>query len=495
MLEKLDLDRTVKQSEFNEELEQLELVIGVLQRNTKELKIPVMIVFEGWDTAGKATTINSLLMAMDPRGYTVHPIAPPTEEENARPFLWRFWLKTPEKGRFAIFDKSWYGRVSEDRVNEVVKKALWTKAYDDINCFERQLYDDGNVIIKFFLHISKEEQGKRLKKMQNEPASPWRYLPLHLYHHKQYDKYLGSYEDMLKRTNKPWAPWTVVPSHDPLLATLTVLRTVKNALERRRSELLDPLFHRKPSVPENGERKENVPPILSEIDLTKDINRSEYDKQLFKLQKRLRELNAEVFRDKVPVVVVYSGWDAAGKGGNIKRFVEKLDPRGYKVIPITVPTQEEKYHHYLWRFWRELPPAGRIAVFDRSWYGRVMVERIEGYCTETEWRRAYREINEMEEQWVDNGTVLVKFFLHIDKETQMARFNERMNNPYKNWKITDEDFRNRAKWDQYYQAIEEMLHRTDTEHAPWTVLESNSKLYSRIKALRTVVESIENRKH
>ncbi|MCU0798663.1 MAG: phosphate--AMP phosphotransferase [Candidatus Thermoplasmatota archaeon] len=494
MLEKLDLGSDTKQSEYKGEMEALQLVVGVLHRDVKELRIPVIIVFEGWDAAGKSTTINSLLLSMDPRNYNVYPIGPPTDDENARPFLWRFWLRTPERGRFAIFDRSWYCRVSEDRVNDVVKKGVWSRAYDEINCFERQLYDDGNVIIKFFLHISKVEQRKRLKRLQNENSSPWSYLPLHWYHHKQYDKYYEAYEEMFKRTNTPWAPWTLVPSHDAGLATLTVMRTVKEALERRRWEVLDPLFHKTPSVPENGVRKEKVSPILSKVDLKKDMNGNNYENQLEKLQMRLRELNAEVFRDKVPVVIVYSGWDAAGKGGNIKRLVEKLDPRGYKVIPIIVPTQEEKDHHYLWRFWRELPQAGRIAVFDRSWYGRVMVERIEGFCTEEEWRRAYREINEMEEEWTNNGTVLVKFFLHIDKETQKERFNERMNNPYKNWKITEEDFRNRAKWDQYYEAIEEMLYRTNTKSAPWTVLESNSKQYSRIKALRTVIEAIEGRK-
>jgi len=207
----------------------------------------------------------------------------------------------------------------------------------------------------------------------------------------------------------------------------------------------------------------------------------------------MRDLEHEVYKKRLSVIMVYEGWDAAGKGGNIKRLLKMMDPRGYEVIPIAAPNDIEKAHHYLWRFWKAIPKAGHIAIFDRSWYGRVMVERVEGFCIEEEWKKAYREINEMEEQLVNFGTVLIKFWLQVDRAEQLKRFKERQQNPHKQWKITDEDWRNRKKWIQYKTAVDEMLLRTSTSYAPWTIIESNSKLYARIKVLKTVIEEIEKK--
>jgi polyphosphate kinase 2 (PPK2 family) len=193
---------------------------------------------------------------------------------------------------------------------------------------------------------------------------------------------------------------------------------------------------------------------------------------------------------RIPVVIAYEGWDAAGKGGNIRRLTEHLDPRGYEVVPIAAPNDIELAHHYLWRFWREVPKAGHITIFDRTWYGRVLVERVEGFCTVTDWRRAYREINEMERHLTAFGTVLCKFWLQIDRKEQLRRFREREAIAYKKWKITDEDWRNRRKWKAYQAAVEEMLARTSTPHAPWTIVESNCKWYARIKVLDTVIDAI-----
>ena len=231
--------------------------------------------------------------------------------------------------------------------------------------------------------------------------------------------------------------------------------------------------------------------ILDKIDLTKNIEKDEYGKRLAALQVRLRELEFEIFKQRLPVIILYEGWDAGGKGGNIKRVVERLDPRGYSVTPFAAPQGDEKTHHYLWRFWKYIPKAGHIAIFDRSWYGRVMVERVEGFCKAEDWQRAYQEINEFESQLVSFGTVLVKFWIHISKEEQLRRFEERKNNPFKTWKLTDEDWRNREKWGVYLEAVEEMLLRTSTHYAPWTIVEGNSKYYSRIKALDTIVNAIE----
>ncbi len=232
--------------------------------------------------------------------------------------------------------------------------------------------------------------------------------------------------------------------------------------------------------------------MLEKIDLQSSLTRKEYKQQLVRSQVRLGQLAYQVYVQKRPVIIVYEGQDAGGKGGNIKRVTEALDPRGYVVYPIAAPAGEDRTHHYLWRFWRRLPEKGQIAILDRSWYGRVMVERIEGFCTEEEWRRAYREINQFERMLVDFGTILIKFFIHISKEEQLARFESRKDTPYKSWKLTDEDWRNREKWDAYLKAIEDMLLKTSTITAPWTIIEGNSKYFARVKTLKTIVETLEN---
>ena len=492
MLEKLDLSLKIEKQDYKKIKPDLERRVGALQRKAYELKIPVIIVFEGWDAAGKGTLINKLLLALDPRGYTVHPTNPPNEEEILRPFLWRFWIRTPEAGRIAIFDRSWYGRILVERVDAIVKKKMWEKAYGSIVSFERQLVEGGFLIVKFFLHITKKEQKKRFEKLRKHTFTAWKVTKDDYRHHRQYDQYLEATEEMLARTDTGFAPWTVVEAHDRRYATVKVFNTVLETLTRR----IDGVERKKEEEVRVGSSPlqgvNTTSSVLDKTDLTKRLNRDEYVKALKEYQNLIYGLEHEVYLKRVPVVIVYQGWDAAGKGGNIKRLVQKMDPRGYEVITVAAPNDVEKAHHYLWRFWVSLPKAGQIAIFDRSWYGRVLVERVEGFCREAEWKRAYREINEMEEQWVDFGTVLVKFWLHIDKEEQLRRFEERQNTPHKQWKISTEDWRNREKWDQYKEAVDEMLFRTSTPYAPWTVIESNSKWYARIKVLKTVVKEVQN---
>jgi polyphosphate kinase 2 (PPK2 family) len=233
--------------------------------------------------------------------------------------------------------------------------------------------------------------------------------------------------------------------------------------------------------------------ILDKVDLSLSLTRPQYERRVTDAQKALRELEYEIHARRIPVIVAYEGWDAAGKGGNIHRLTQNLDPRGYEVVPIAAPNDIEKAHHYLWRFWAQMPKAGHITIFDRTWYGRVLVERVEGYCTEAQWRRAYREINEMEQQLTNFGTILLKFWLHVDPREQLRRFRERERVDYKRWKITEDDWRNRKKAPQYRRAIEEMLYRTSTPSAPWTVVESNSKWYARVKVLETVCQAIRKR--
>src|SRR6201997_1142668 len=494
MLKNIDLSREVSKEEYKKRKGDADLKLADLQRQAKILGIPVIVVFEGWSASGKGTLINELILPLDPRGFSVYSASGPTEEEKFYPFLWQFWKQTPTRGRLAIFDRSWNRRVVTGRVEGQVKGKQLRQAFEDIRSFERQLTDDGVVIVKCFLHISKHEQKRRFGALRENGATAWRVTEADLRQNQQYGEYLASAEDMLTETDTEYAPWTVVEAHDRRFATLKVFATVIDALERAVAVAV-----RKTDEPQ-------APPVqlaptinafkttaLDHVDLSLSLTAEEYADRLKGAQSRLRELEHQIYRRRMPVAIAYEGWDAAGKGGNIRRLTQNLDPRGYEVVAIAAPNDIEKAHHYLWRFWAQMPKAGHIAIFDRTWYGRVLVERVEGFCTEAQWRRAYREINAMEQHMVHFGAVVLKFWLHIDSDEQLRRFREREASPHKQWKITDEDWRNREKSAQYREAVEEMLYRTSTPYAPWTIVESNCKRYARVKVLETVCDAIRKR--
>ena len=488
MLEKIDLSKKVDKKTYRRVMDEAEEKLGLLQRECKDAGIPVILVFEGMGAAGKGVQINRLIQALDPRGFDVYACDRPTEDEQMRPFLWRYWTKTPAKGRIAVFDRSWYRSVQVDRFDGLTREDKLGDAYQDILSFEKQLCDDGTVIMKFFLYIDKDEQKKRFKKLEGSKETSWRVTEEDWNRNKDFDRYLK----MNEKTDTDYAPWVIIEAVDKDYAALKIVSTVMDRLEYE-------LEHRRPEDGRQAQRQESKTRerfkngVLSGIDLSKSLTEEEYKTRLKKLQKRLAELHSELYRLRIPVVIGFEGWDAGGKGGAIKRLTSNLDPRGYRVNPTAAPNDIEKVHHYLWRFWNSVPKAGHIAIFDRTWYGRVMVERIEGFCSEAEWRRAYQEINEMESHMANAGAVVLKFWLHIDKDEQERRFRERQANPAKQWKITDEDWRNREKWDQYEEAVNEMLIRTSTTYAPWIVVEGNDKRYARVKVLQTVVDALEKK--
>lgn len=492
MLEKIDLSKKVDKKTYRRVMDEAEEKLGLLQRECKDAGIPVILVFEGMGAAGKGVQINRLIQALDPRGFDVYACDRPTEDEQMRPFLWRYWTKTPAKGRIAVFDRSWYRSVQVDRFDGLTREDKLGDAYQDILSFEKQLCDDGTVIMKFFLYIDKDEQKKRFKKLEGSKETSWRVTEEDWNRNKDFDRYLKMNEEMLEKTDTDYAPWVIIEAVDKDYAALKIVSTVMDRLEYE-------LEHRRPEDGKQAQRQESKTRerfkngVLSGIDLSKSLTEEEYKTRLKKLQKRLAELHSELYRLRIPVVIGFEGWDAGGKGGAIKRLTSNLDPRGYRVNPTAAPNDIEKVHHYLWRFWNSVPKAGHIAIFDRTWYGRVMVERIEGFCSEAEWRRAYQEINEMESHMANAGAVVLKFWLHIDKDEQERRFKERQANPAKQWKITDEDWRNREKWDQYEEAVNEMLIRTSTTYAPWIVVEGNDKRYARVKVLQTVVDALEKK--
>lgn len=502
MLEKVDLSKKMGKDEYKEKMTELQERLGWLQRECKERKIPVMIAFEGYDASGKGLQISRLIQALDPRGFQVHAVKRETEEEKMHPFLWRFWTKLPEKGRIAIFDTSWYRKVLVDRFEQKTSDKELPQAYESIRAFEKQLTDDGMVMIKLFLVIDKKEQKKRFKKLEKSEDTAWRVKKEDKERNRKFGEYEEINDEMLRKTDSAYAPWHLIEAMDKRFATYkiyhVVIQAMEEAIAKAEEAKAKQAYEKEREAATDGkeavgsDKKEHLGgTILGKADLSKSLTKEEYKERLEMLQKKMAYLHGEIYRRRVPVVLGFEGWDAGGKGGAIKRLTESMDPRGYVVNPTASPNDIEKAHHYLWRFWRAMPKDGHIAIFDRTWYGRVMVERIEGFCTTEEWKRAYQEINDMEQDLANAGAVVLKFWMQIDKDEQKRRFEERQNNPQKQWKITDEDWRNREKWDQYEEAVDEMLLRTSTLHAPWIVVEGNDKYYARIKVLEYVTDAIE----
>ena len=457
-----------------------------LQMKIKEHKIPVLVLFEGWSSAGKGSMIGKVIKNIDPRFFKVATMSAPTEDELRRPFLYRYMRQIPEQGKFTFLDSGWMEETTKEVLEDGLSGEDYEKRIDSIKRFERQLTDNGYLVVKFFMHISRDEQAKRMKGLLSGEDTQWRVQKFDQWQNEHYGKCEKVYDRYLKDTNMSTSPWYIVDAKNKKWAELQVLETLVSNIEVG----LQNQMHSVPIL-------QNVFPLvkmpkLQDVELEgKVIEEEEYQKELKELQKRLRELHNRVYRKRVPVIITYEGWDAAGKGGNIKRITGALDPRGFEVHPIASPEPHEKARHYLWRFWTRLPKDGHIAIFYRTWYGRVMVERLEGFCSENDWKRAYNEMNEFEKELHDWGAVIIKFWVQIDKDTQLERFTDRQNNPEKQWKITDEDWRNREKWDLYEDAVNEMLKKTSTTFAPWHILESVDKKYARIKALKIVIEELE----
>ena len=459
--------------------------LNACQMKIKEAGLPVMVIFEGWGAAGKGSVLGRVIKSIDPRFFKVQTYAAPTAEEKRYPFLYRYIKDIPEKGKFTFYDTYWMEEITDARMDGSMSDAEYEERIDSINRTERTLVDNGYLVMKFFFQIGKKEQKRRLDELLDNKDTKWRVDKSDLYENKHYDESIKVYDKYLKDTNSPTAPWYIIDAKDKKIAELQVLEFLNSGIETalKNKDLAVPILQNTFALKKT--------PKLKDIELKgKTLTEEEYDKRLDELQDELRQLHYKLYRKKIPVIIAYEGWDAAGKGGNIKRITGALDPRGFEVLPIASPEPHEKARHFLWRFWTRLPKTGHIAIFDRTWYGRVMVERIEGFCSENDWQRAYNEINEFEKELTDWGAVVIKFWVQIDKRTQLKRFKERQATPEKQWKITDEDWRNREKWNQYEGAIDEMIQKTSTEFAPWYILESVDKKYARIKALEIVIDRI-----
>lgn len=471
-------------------LKELAEKLGIVQREAGKLGIPTLVLIEGLDASTKGKLLNQILLEIDSRSFKVYSTHASEKEPRNYPLLHRFWNNTPAAGKIQFYDRGPYYLVldgwAEGELHEDELDSYW----EDIADFERQLHDSGVEIIKFFLDVSRKTQAKRFRELEENPKTAWRVTPKDWRRHRQYRSYLEIAQRGIESTDRASAKWHRIDTESFKGALIEVYHRIidhlQEAVKRKQKQL--EAKPRKPAantwIPYLGHN------FLADTLFGEPMDRLLYKATLKKRQQKIHELVHEIHSHQLPILIVFCGWDAAGKGGCIKRLVQSIDPRGYEVTPVAAPTQSELSHHYLWRFWKAMPPRGKIAIFDRSWYGRVLVERVESLCSNAEWQTAYREINEMEQHLSRFGTSIIKFWLHIDSDTQLERFQAREEDPLKKWKITEEDWRNRRKWDRYEESINEMIEKTDTPHAPWKIIPSNCKMRARIEVLDTVIKTL-----
>ena len=450
-------------------------------------KFPVIILVNGVDGAGKGETVNLLNEWMDPRHIRTNAFGALTDYERDRPEMWRFWQALPPKGHIGILFGSWYTDPVMLRVTRRDKKSRFERRLARIRAFERMLVAEGALLLKFWFHLSKKAQKKRLNQLSSDKKTAWRVTREEWRNFERYDRFVDVCEDALRATSTGEAPWDVIEGSDHEYRSLTAARLLGDALSARlkgeRPVLSPPA---PPAAPPLDGRT-----LLASFDYKRTFDRDAYAKKLNKLQARLAMLTrSRKMRDR-SIVMVFEGMDAAGKGSTIRRLTPAMDARFYNIVPIAAPSEEERAQPYLWRFWRQIPGHGHAVIFDRSWYGRVLVERVEKFATEFDWMRAYGEINEFEEQLEESGAIVAKFWLSITPGEQLKRFKARQNTSYKQFKITAEDWRNRKKWPAYERAVNDMIERTSTDPAPWNVIASDDKLFSRIETLERLCERIE----
>ncbi len=488
MFESAELGHKIDKKTYDKEVPTLrEELLNAQFDLAQKPNFPVIILIGGVDGAGKGETVNLLNEWMDPRHIHAHAMGEKSDEEQERPPMWRFWRALPPKGKIGIFFGSWYTDPIVQRVLGQTKRAQLSQSIEHINRFEKMLTDEGALILKFWFHLSKDAQERRLKALEKNPQTRWRVTKLDWERFELYDKFRKVSEYTLRETSTGEAPWIVVEGADPRYRSLTVGRTLLEAMRKR----LDHPAKQAAAKVAPLQAPIDTLDVFDKLDMSQKLAKKKFDAELEKYQGRLNLLTRDPRFHKLSLIALFEGSDAGGKGGAIRRITGALDARHYHIIPVAAPTEEERAQPYLWRFWRHIPRTGRVTIFDRSWYGRVLVERVEKFCSEADWMRAYSEINDFEEQLVDSNTVLVKFWLAITKEEQLRRFKEREKTGYKRFKITDEDWRNREKWGDYERAVCDMVDRTSTEIAPWTLVEANDKNFARIKILKTLCQRIE----
>lgn len=544
MLDKIDFKaEPLEKSAYQPRYDTLIKKLVALQQQARSKGVGLVVLFEGWNGAGKGSRISELMFNLDARAASAFiPEDVSAEETRAFakrgngvtgffPFMQQYWKALGERGSITFVDRGWYTSATELTLachanDQAALREGAQRCARTIRGFERQLVDDGYAVVKFFLHVRKDAQRKRLERLHDDPATRWRVPDKKLASAKHYEDQYEMFDRLLEASNFDFAPWVLVNGEDKRLARLTIAQTLVNEIEAAlaRKEAASAAAEAEPGASAHagieaapapsahasaGAKPASTPglgapaksrfpivddyPRIDRIDHSLALDRATYKKQLKDLQKRLFRLENLMYQARIPLMIMYEGWDAAGKGGNIKRVAQALDARAYTIFPSPAPTPVELAHPHLWRYWTRLPKAGHVALYDRSWYGRVLVERVEGFATPEQWARAYDEINEFERDMVEWGAILLKFWVDVSPEEQLRRFEDRQNDPAKQWKITPDDWRNREKYPQYKTAIDDMFRLTSTTFAPWIVLENDDKRHARIKALKTIVAALEDR--
>jgi polyphosphate:AMP phosphotransferase len=491
MFEEADGNHRVAKSEYRlREAALREALVLTQYELLRAPKFATLILIAGVDGAGKGETVNLLNEWMDPRHIEVAGFPPPTPDEAAHPPMWRFWRALPPKGKIGVFFGAWHTIPILARVTGKIDDAALRTRTDEIQRFEQMLADEGVLLLKFWFHLSKAQQKARMQALEKDPDTAWRVTEEERAHFRQYDRFRAVSGDFVAATSTGIAPWRIVPGADANYRALCVGDQLLAALKER---LAAPEV--RAAAPALAPLPRKAATRLRDLDLSKSVaGTKDYRDKLAKWQGRLNRLSRDTrFKQGHAAVCVFEGNDAAGKGGAIRRVTHALDARYYRTVSIAAPSEEERAQPYLWRFWRHVPRHGFFTLYDRSWYGRVLVERVEGLAQDADWRRAYAEINDFESELTSHGLVICKFWLAIDQDEQLRRFKAREETSFKQFKITEEDWRNRDKWPAYEKAVCEMLARTSPATAPWTVVEANDKRHARIKVIKTLVKAIEAR--
>ncbi|MFZ5531563.1 MAG: polyphosphate:AMP phosphotransferase [Pseudomonadota bacterium] len=499
MFESAELGHKVDKKTWDKEVPALREALLDAQYDLLEKKhTAVVILIAGVEGAGKGETVNLLNEWMDPRHIQTHAFGPRSQEELERPHMWRYWKSLPPKGKVGIFFGSWYTWPIVNRTTGKIGGADLERSIEEIRHFERMLAQEGVLLVKFWFHLSKKAQEKRLKSLEKNPETRWRVTDNEWKFFKLYDKFYKVSDRVLRETSTGEAPWIVVEGSDERYRGLTVGKLLLAGLQ---DKLAAPTADK--GVARKARKTATAAPmlqapidgknVLAALRFNQKMSKDRYERELEKWQGRLNLLSRHPRLRRRACLCVFEGQDAAGKGGAIRRITHALDSRFYHIVPVAAPTEEERAQPYLWRFWRHLPRQGHFAILDRSYYGRVLVERVEGFCREEDWLRAYSEINDFEEQLSRSGVIIAKFWLAITPDEQLKRFKEREQTGYKRFKITAEDWRNRDKWPAYERAVCDMVDRTSTDIAAWTLVESDNKYYARIKILKTLCELLESK--
>lgn len=489
MFEAAEVGRELPKSDYKEALPELRVALLQAQRRARAAGLPVLLLINGVAGAGKGELVNRLVEWLDSRGVCTHVFWDETDEEKQRPRWWRYWRRMPPAGGIGIFFGGWYARLIEDAQSGQLGESGIAVELDRIRETEQMLIDDGMLLVKLWLHLPAAEQARRVDKRRRDPKSHWHMAPETAREIEHYDRFINTATRVVRETDTGPSPWYLIEATDHRFRDITAGRTLLRAIEAR--------LEGNHPIPESVSHAPDLPDatsarltIVDQVDHSAVLEKKVYSRQKSRLGADLNRLGWRGFETRRPVLALFEGWDAAGKGGTIRRLTRALDARLYRVLPVAAPSDEESAHHYLWRFWRHIPRDGYWSIFDRSWYGRVLVERVEGLAEPDEWARAYHEINSFEQQLAEHGFTLLKFWLDITSEEQLQRFEARKVTPHKQHKLTDEDWRNRQHWDAYKAAVNEMVIRTSTEFAPWHIIPANDKRHARVEVMRITRDAI-----